>query len=39
MLSTASPGNWVGVAQPNLLLLFVQPDEMFLEESIDVEET
>ena len=39
MLSTASPGNPVGITKPISLLLFVQPDKKFLEESTKVKET
>ena len=37
MLSTASPRNPKGITKPSSLLLFVQPDEKFLEESAKVE--
>ena len=39
MLSTAFPGNPVGITKPSSLLLFVQPDQRFLEESTRVKET
>ena len=39
MLSTVSPGNQVSITKPGSLLLFVQPDEKFLEESTKVKLT
>ena len=38
ILSTAFPGKPMGVTKPNLLL-FMQPDKKFSEESIKVKET
>ena len=39
MLSTASPGNPVSIMKPSSLLLFMQPEEKFLEEWTKVKET
>ena len=39
VLSTASPGNPVGITKPSQLLLFVQPEKKFLEKSTKVKET
>ena len=39
MLSTASLRNPVGITKPSSLLLFVQQDKNFLEESAKVKET
>ena len=39
MLSTASPGNPVGITKPSSFLLFVQADKKFSEESTNVKET